>query len=196
MQRPPFAPAAEENKQVIYEALRPYLRGRVLEIGSGTGQHAVYFCAQDAGLQWQTSDLGAHLDGIRAWIAASGLSNLDDPVELDVNGEWPSARYETVYSANCFHIMDHDAVSRSVGGAATCLRPGGCFAVYGPFNYDGRYTSASNERFDALLKAGDPASGIRDFEWLDALAREGDMLLEADIAMPANNRCLVWRKRT
>ena len=196
MSRPPFAPAADENKQVIYAALRPYLRGQVLEIGSGTGQHAVHFCEHDPGLQWQASDLAPNLGGIQAWIDASGLSNLCAPIELDVRGEWPDALYDTVYSANCFHIMAADAVSRTIAAAAAHLRPQGCLAVYGPFNYGGRYTSASNERFDAMLKAADPASGIRDFEWLDRQALAAGLVLEADIEMPVNNRCLVWQKRT
>lgn len=195
MQRP-FASAADENRQVILQALRPYLRGRVLEIGSGTGQHAVYFCEQLPELHWQTSELPQNLAGIQAWIDASALANLEPPLALDVCGVWPDARYDTVYSANCFHIMSQRAVSRAIAGGAACLQPGGYFAVYGPFNYGGAFTSASNERFDAMLKAGDPASGIRDFEWLDQLAQAAGMDLAQDIEMPANNRCLVWKKRT
>ncbi len=193
---PPFAQAAEENKRVILEAIRPWLCGSVLEIGSGTGQHAVYFAAELPGLSWQTSDLQANLAGIRAWIDAARLDNLQPPLELDVLGDWPEQRYDTIYSANCFHIMDAVAVARCIEGCGNCLREGGHLVVYGPFNYDGEFTSESNARFDAMLKASGQGAGIKDFEWLDGLARAVGMSLQADIEMPANNRSLVWKKRT
>ena len=192
----PFAAAADQNKVVILEALVPYLRGRVLEIGSGTGQHAVHFAAALPELDWQTSDLAPNLGTIGAWIEQSGLQNLRSPIELDVSGTWPQPGYDTVYSANCFHIMDADQVANCMRGCGGVLVEGGYLAVYGPFNYAGQYTSPSNERFDAALKANDPASGIKDFDWLDALATDSGLELETDIAMPANNRCLVWKKRT
>lgn len=192
----PFAQAADENKQVILQALAPYLAGEVLEVGSGTGQHAVYFCSKMPELRWQTSDLEASLDGIRAWIEESGLQNMPAPLLLDVCGDWPERQFDTIYSANTFHIMSREAVARCIESGARCLSAGGHFAVYGPFNYAGRFTSASNERFDAMLKSADPQSGIKDFEWLNELARTAAMDIEADIAMPANNRCLVWKKRT
>ena len=194
--KPPFAPAAEENKRVILDAVRPYLRGQVLEIGSGTGQHAVYFAQQLPQLHWQTSDLEPNLEGIRAWIDDAGLDNLAPPLCLDVNGDWPDGRYDTIYSANCLHIMDAASVSRCIECCAARLRPGGHLVVYGPFNYNGEYTSTSNARFDAMLRAADPGSGIRDFEWLDALARQAGLQLAEDIAMPSNNRSLIWKKRT
>ena len=192
----PFASAADENKQVILEALRPYLLGDLLEIGSGTGQHAVHFCRELPRLRWQPSDLEHCLAGIRARIAASGLENLAPPLPLDVLGNWPERSYDTVYSANTFHIISEQAVAACIEGAAGCLCAGGHFAVYGPFNYGGRYTSDSNARFDAMLRASDPASGIRNFETLNALAERAGLEIEADLAMPANNRCLVWKKRT
>jgi cyclopropane fatty-acyl-phospholipid synthase-like methyltransferase len=192
----PFAGAAEENKVVILEAIRPYLRGKVLEIGSGTGQHAVYFAAEIPQLHWQTSDLEPNLIGVRAWIEDSGLQNLPPPLLLDVRGSWLQQEFDTVYTANSFHIMDSTAVASCMDGSAACLRVGGNLIVYGPFNYGGSFTSPSNERFDAMLKMNDPGSGIKDFEWLDELARSAGMNLQCDIEMPANNRCLVWKKRT
>jgi SAM-dependent methyltransferase len=192
----PFAGAAEENKVVILQAIRPYLRGKVLEIGSGTGQHAVYFAAELPELHWQTSDLEPNLIGVRAWIEDSGLQNLPPPLLLDVTGSWPPLEFDTVYTANSFHIMDSTAVSNCMAGSAACLRVGGKLIVYGPFNYGGLFTSLSNERFDGMLKINDPGSGIKDFEWLDGLARSVGMNLQYDIEMPANNRCLIWKKRT
>jgi cyclopropane fatty-acyl-phospholipid synthase-like methyltransferase len=192
----PFAGAAEENKVVILEAIRPYLRGKVLEIGSGTGQHAVYFAAEIPQLHWQTSDLEPNLIGVRAWIEDSGLQNLPPPLLLDVRGSWLQQEFDTVYTANSFHIMDSTAVASCMAGSAACLRVGGNLIVYGPFNYGSSFTSPSNERFDAMLKMNDPGSGIKDFEWLDELARSAGMNLQCDIEMPANNRCLVWKKRT
>lgn len=189
----PFAQAAEENKRVILQALKPYFSGDVLEIGSGTGQHAVYFCSQMPGLRWQTSDLETNLASIQGWIDESGLE-LPAPLPLDALGAWPRRRFDTIYTANSFHIMGREAVARSIAEGARCLRAGGYFTVYGPFNYGGRYTSASNERFDAMLQAQNADSGIRDFDWLDELARAAGMTLADDIEMPANNRCLVWKK--
>jgi len=192
----PFLQAAEENRQVILEAVRPYLRGSVLEIGSGTGQHAVYFADQLPALNWQTSDLEENLAGIAARIEQCGPGNLPPPLQLDVLGEWPDARYDTIYSANSLHIIGEVAVARFIDECGRHLHPDGNLVVYGPFNYHGEFTSASNARFDEMLKAKHPDSGIKDFEWLDTLARTAGMALEADIEMPANNRSLIWKKRT
>ena len=172
------------------------MRGEVLEIGSGTGQHAVFFAKQVAQVCWQTSDLEPNLPGIKAWIADSGLSNLPAPIALDVMDDWPDRQFDMVYSANCFHIMDKSAVAKCIERVGTCLRPDGVLVVYGPFNYAGNFTSPSNARFDAYLKTRDPNSGIKDFEWLDNLAKEEGLQLVDDVAMPANNRSLVWQKRT
>lgn len=192
----PFAESAEQNKYVIFDAIKSYLQGEVLEIGSGTGQHAVYFASQMPQISWQTSELAANLSGIEAWIEDSGLANLLAPIELDVQDAWPVYLYDLVYSANCFHIMGKDAVASCIEGIGACLKPGGVFAVYGPFNYDGAYTSESNARFDQMLRARNPASGIKDFEWVEELANGAQLQLLEDVAMPANNRILIWQKRT
>ena len=192
----PISEASEQNKSVIYDVIEPYLRGDVLEIGSGTGQHAVFFAGQAPQMCWQTSDLGPSLPGIEAWIADSGLPNLPPPIVLDVLGDWPDRQFNMVYSANCFHIMDKIAVQKCIEGIGACLQEEGVLIVYGPFNYAGEFTSSSNARFDAFLKARDPASGIKDFEWLDDLAAAASLQLVQDVAMPVNNRSLVWQKRT
>ena len=191
------SPASEQNRAPIEQVLRKCFAapGRVLELGSGTGQHAAYFAAAFAHLLWQPSDLPENLPSIRAWRSEVGLPNLCEPLALDVCMQpWPVAEADYVYTANTFHIMTWAAVEACVDGVGRVLGAGGLFACYGPFNYGGRHTSESNARFDAWLKARDPQSGVRDFEAVDRLAREAGLRLLEDFAMPANNRLLCWRK--
>jgi SAM-dependent methyltransferase len=193
----PFSESCEQNKQPILEVLQQHLASarRVLEIGSGTGQHAVVFAAQLPHLHWLASDVPANHPGIDAWMGEAGLANLSGPLALDVNQpDWPVVDCDAVFSANSAHIMDWPSVQNMFAGIGRVLEAGGVFCLYGPFNYEGRYTSDSNARFDAWLKARDPASGIRDFETLAALAEDAGLTFIADHAMPANNRILVWRK--
>lgn len=192
----PYAESAEQNKRVIFTAIEPYLRGEALEIGSGTGQHAVYFAALVPGVTWQTSDLQPGLAGIAARIEAAGLANLPPPIALDVRGEWPARRFDFIFTANSFHIMDREMVAACIAGVGRCLEADGVFAVYGPFNYGGVYTAQSNASFDRMLRQRDPASGLKDFEWIAELSGEAGMDLLEDIDMPQNNRTLVWKKRT
>ena len=184
----PFSEASERNRAPILEVLKRIFAKThtVLEIGSGTGQHAAYFAAQLPHLVWQASDVAEHLPGIRAWIADPA------PIELDVDGPWPAPKADAVYSANTCHIMSWPQVERMFGGIGR-LAPA-VLALYGPFNYNGRHTSESNARFDAMLRARDPASGLRDFEAIKALAESAGLALQEDNAMPANNRLLVFRK--
>ena len=170
-------------------------RREVLEIGSGTGQHAVHFAAAMPWLIWQSSDRGDALPGIRLWLDEAALPNTPPPLELDVvAGPWPARRFDAVFSANTLHIMGWPAVLAFFTGVDRVLSETGMLVVYGPFNYRGAYTSDSNRDFDAWLKARDPASAIRDFEAVDALAGDAGLALVDDIAMPANNRCLLWRR--
>ncbi|MDP1899004.1 MAG: DUF938 domain-containing protein [Rubrivivax sp.] len=193
----PYSESCEQNREPILTVLRAAFadRHRVLEIGSGTGQHAVYFAAELPHLVWQTADVRAHHPGVHAWLNEAALPNVLPPLELDVNqSQWHSGRYDAVFSANTLHIMGWPEVERFFAGVGTVLEPGGVLVVYGPFNYNGQFTSESNARFDAWLKARDPASGVRDFEAVDALARAQGLVLQHDIAMPANNRSLVWQR--
>lgn len=193
----PFADACERNRGPILAVLRLALaRARhVLEIGSGTGQHAVYFAEHLPHLTWQTSDLDENHDGINAWIEEAGLANVRPPLMLDVRQpRWPIARTDAIFTANTLHIMDEASVDAFFAGVARVLDDGGVLAVYGPFNYGGRFTSASNAAFDAMLRARGVGSAIRDFEAVDALAGAAGLALERDVAMPANNRMLVWRR--
>ncbi len=191
----PHSPSCERNREPILAVLRDYLPDcrRLLEIGSGTGQHAVYFAAEFPHLVWQGSDLADNLPGIRAWLAEAGLANTPVPLELDVTGAWPSGPFDALFSANTLHIMPWSGVEALFRGLPAVLAPGARVIVYGPFNYGGRYTSDSNAAFDEWLKARGAHQGIRDFEAVDALARSAGLSLLEDRAMPANNRCLVWR---
>jgi SAM-dependent methyltransferase len=193
----PFAPACERNRDPILQVLAPALRDArsVLEVGSGTGQHAVHFAAAMPWLAWQTSERAEHLPGIVQWLDEAALLNTPPPLVLDVAaGPWPAARFDAVFTANTLHIMGWPQVQALFAGIAGVLAEDGMLAVYGPFNYGGAYTSDSNARFDDWLKARDPASAIRDFEAVDALARGIGLRLQHDHALPANNRLPVWRR--
>jgi SAM-dependent methyltransferase len=193
----PYSESCERNKAPILQVLREHFADatRVLEIGSGTGQHAVHFAAALPQLQWQCSDVAANLPGIRAWLDEAALANLPAPLLLDIELPPPQHRADAVFSANTLHIMAWPQVQRLFEQLPLWLEPGGVLVVYGPFNRDGRFTSDSNARFDAMLRDGDARRGIRDFEAVDSLARGAGLSLLDDVAMPANNRCLVWRMR-
>ncbi|MEA3412005.1 MAG: DUF938 domain-containing protein [Pseudomonadota bacterium] len=192
----PFSEACEQNKLPILEVIGPTFAETesVLEVGSGTGQHAVFFAASMPHLRWQTADVPDSHSGIRVWLEEAALPNVLPPIRLDVAGEWPRKTFDGVFSANTAHIMSLSEVEAMFRGVARVLRPDGLFALYGPFNYRGAYTSRSNAEFDRWLKARDPNSGIRDFEYLNVLAETLGLSLVADHAMPANNRTLIWRK--
>ena len=196
----PFAAACERNRDPIAAVLQRHLRDahKVLEIGSGTGQHAVHFAAAMPWLTWQCSDRAEHLPGIRMWLDEAQLPNTPAPIELDVTRlpwQLPNSRlFDAAFSANTLHIIDWASVQAFFAGLNAALSRDATLIVYGPFNYGGAYTSDSNRDFDGWLKARDPESGIRDFEGVDALARCVELQLVDDIAMPANNRCLVWQR--
>lgn len=192
----PYSQACEQNKIPIRDVLSLYLTDNtsLLEIGSGTGQHAVFFAGTFPRLTWQTSDVQQNLPGIRMWLDEVALPNLPPPLKLDVTSDWPNCRFDVVFSANTAHIMSDRQVAALFSGVTAMLTPGGVFALYGPFNYGGQFTSESNANFELWLKGRDPRSGIKDFEVLDALALEGGLTLVKDHEMPANNRTLVWRR--
>ena len=193
----PFAPACERNKEPILAALRRVFgdAGDVIEIGSGTGQHAVWFAAGLPHLVWRTSDLPQNHAGIDAWIDEAGLDNVERPLALDVaRRPWPLASAGGAFSANTAHIMHWPEVEAMFGGLGEVLSPGARFALYGPFARDGRHVSESNAAFDRSLRAQDPGMGVRDVRDLERLAAGAAMTLEDDVAMPANNHVLVWRK--
>lgn len=192
----PFAPSCERNQEPILDVLQRHLGDtrRVIEVGSGTGQHAVHFAAAMPWLSWQSSDRADNLPGIALWLDDAALANTPRALELDVDGPWPDARFDAVFTANSLHIMGWPQVEAFFAGVGQVLDQHGLLVVYGPFNYGGEFTSDSNRAFEQWLKDRDPASGIRDFEAVDALARRIGLVLLEDNAMPANNRCLVWRR--
>lgn len=193
----PFAESCEQNRDPILAVLREFFaeRRHVLEIASGTGQHAVYFGRAMPHLTWQTSELPHNHEGIQAWLDEANLPNVLPPLAIDVSdGEWPVAGVDAVFNANTVHIVAWPQVERMFHGIGRVLQSGGVVCMYGPFNYGGKFTSESNARFDAWLKSRDPESGVRDFEAVNRLAAEQALELVRDVAMPANNRTLVWRK--
>lgn len=193
----PFWPACERNRGPILEVLRRVFEGvdDVLEIGSGTGQHAVWFAAALPHLVWRTSDLPEYHPAINAWIDEAKLDNVERPLALDVGvGPWPIARADAVFSANTTQVMRWPEVVAMFDGVAGLLPEGAIFVLYGPFVRDGSHTSASNAAFDRALRAHDTEMGLRELRDLQRIAAAGSLTLEDDLAMPSNNRTLVWRK--
>ncbi len=190
-----FSEACEQNKEPILEVLREAFKDRkaVLEIGSGSGQHAVYFAKHLAYLNWQPSDLAENLSSIQAWIDDQRLSNLNDPIELDVTVQpWKISSVDAIFSANSLHIMSWKMVEHFFNGVGEVLAKQGKLLVYGPFSYQGAHTSQSNAQFDKYLKLQNPSSGVKDFLELDVMAKRQGLTLIDDYAMPSNNRCLLW----
>ena len=197
MTEKPFAPACARNREPILAVLRDFFADRrhVLEVGSGTGQHAVYFAAALPQLVWQTSDRADNLPGIRAWLDEAALLNTPAPLELDVaRGPWPPGPFDAVFSANTLHIMSWPEVEAFFAVLPAITSADAKLAIYGPFNHAGRFTSASNAAFDAELKARAPHMGLRDDAAVDALAAAAGFVLVDDVAMPANNRTRLWRR--
>ena len=183
----PFSEPSERNRAPILAVLkRVFSDSRsVLEIGSGTGQHAAYFAPELPHLAWQASDRAENLADIRKWVA--------NPIELDVDKPFPKVDADAVFTANTCHIMSWPQVERMFDGIGT-IATLKTLCLYGPFNYGGKHTSESNARFDATLRGRDPASGIRDAEAIAGLAGKSGFALAEDNAMPANNRLLVFRR--
>jgi len=193
----PFAPSCDENRDVILQCIKNLFTEAesLLEIGSGTGQHAVYFAQHLSHLKWQPSDLSEQIEGMNLWFAEAALPQIQPPMVLDVADErWLKDSIAYVFTANTTHIMSWEKVQLMFAGIGRILKQGGLFAQYGPFNYAGKYTSESNARFDQWLKNRDPQSAIRNFEDVWLLAKENGLILHSDHEMPANNRILVWQK--
>jgi len=192
----PYSDACERNRSPILQALANYLPGTgcVLEIGSCSGQHVVFFAPAFPYLDWQPSDRLEYLQGLKARVSAEGVSTILDPIELDVMHSWPDRVYDAVYSANTAHIMSWSAVEAMFAGVGCHLAPGGVFCLYGPFIQEDGDTSPSNVIFDRNLRARDPAMGVRSLAELEKLAQGSQLGLIEKLRMPANNLMLVFRK--
>jgi hypothetical protein len=191
----PSAPATERNRTPILTELTSVFAqsNRVLEIGSGTGQHGVYFAPKLPHLVWQTSEMSVNMPVLKQWLAAHPSANLPPPMELDVDADWPDLVVDGAFSANTAHIMSWRQVCATFHGVAARLLGGGCYVLYGPFAFGGSL-APSNARFDGSLKCQKPSMGIRDLEELEPLAKLVGLQLRRVIAMPANNHLLVWHK--
>jgi SAM-dependent methyltransferase len=199
-----YSPACERNQQPILDVLHQWLpaRASVLEIGSGSGQHAIGFTRLLAGLQWQPSDRGEFLQDLNERIELEGCAGLAPgarvakPLELDVDraDHWPRHQFDAVFSANCCHIMAETSVPNLIAGAASRLGPGGLLLLYGPFQDGGVHTAASNAAFDAHLRSLDPLMGVRDAQEIRSWAQDQDLQLRADQPMPAQNRILIFQR--
>ena len=193
----PYSESCDQNRDPILTVIQPLLQSAqsLLEIGSGTGQHAVYFAEKMPHLRWQSSDQTLYHNGIQQWIDAAKLSNVLPPLALNVSTDtWISQSYDAVFSANTLHIMSDANVEDLFAHIAAVINTGGALLIYGPFNYQGQYSSASNAHFDQWLKSRDTSSGIKDFEWVNSLAQNAGLSFQEDYAMPANNRILYWKK--
>jgi SAM-dependent methyltransferase len=192
-----YAPACERNRSYILEVLRELLpyTGKLLEVGSGSGQHAAWFAPEFPGLLWQPTDTKENLPSIRAWCSEAGAPNLCEPFVLDLSShEWPSQHYDAIVCINTIHIVAWPLVQNLFAGAGRSLKPGGIFYAYGPYRYRNRPLEPSNENFDEWLQQRDPVSGIREFETVNELAASHGLEFVEDRAMPANNRSICWRK--
>jgi len=196
----PFSQACERNKEIILDVLSPYFTklDAVLEIGSGTAQHAIHFAQHHENLQWQCADQSHYLDGINAQLGVAKLDNVLAPFDIDVKREtWLASdqRSPALYTANTLHIMSQDEVRQFFKGLPRVTSEEAYLFIYGPFKYNGQFTSESNAIFDQSLRAREVGSAIRDFELVDELANHGGFKLLADHAMPANNQCLIWQRQ-
>ncbi len=193
----PFSQACENNKQPILQIIQTVFHQSttVWEIGSGTGQHAFYFSENLPHLRWQPTDRVENRVGIDRWVEDAGLSNLCKSLTLNVVDEqWPCQEIDALFTANTLHIMSWQEVACFFSGLKKYLSDKALVCIYGPFKYQGDYTSASNEQFDQWVKARDSESGIRDFETIERLANAANLVIKNDYAMPANNRLLLVQK--
>ena len=195
--KPPFSQACANNQRFILDHLQRVLNDNtsVLEIGSGTGQHSVYFSQHLPTITWQTSDLAVNHSGIHAWLGTTNLTNCLAPLTIDVAlPHWTNNKYHAIFTANTLHIMSWQHVELFFKHMTTVLAEKGLCIIYGPFNYNGQYTSESNAQFDKHLQSLGQASGIRDSEKIQCLANDNGLQCVEDQAMPANNRLLVFKK--
>ena len=193
-----YAPAAERNRGPILEVLRRLVPhgARVLEVASGTGQHAAFFAAGLPATRWQPSEGDpSAIASITAWAQSEGASNVCEPVVLDAaSPDWPAGTFDVVYCSNLIHIAPWTCALGLLCGAQRHLSPGGLLVLYGPFRVDGRHTSQSNAVFDRGLRAQDPRWGVRDLREVEEKAAERNLSFREKVQMPANNLVVVFER--
>ena len=193
----PVAEACLRNQRPILDVLGKYLpaSATVLEVGSGTGQHAAFMTEHLPGIRWQPTEVRERLPEVRLWHQHCNREGFLAPLELDVSQDiWPTRDADAVFSANVVHFVSWPEVENLFRGAQRILRPGGLLILYGPYNYDGQFTSEGNIALDQWLRERNPDSGIKDFEQVVVLGRRHNLFLRADEEMPSNNRTLVFQK--
>lgn len=193
----PFSQACENNKDPILLVLKEHFSdlNNVLEVGSGTGQHSVYFAQHLPHLQWHSTDRAINHAGIELWHNEAQLNNLHRPINLDLNYAWPVDKVDAIFTANTLHIISEALVERFFTGVKKHLSAAGTLCIYGPFKYQGQFTSDSNQRFNEFLQQQDPQSGIRNIELILQLAQQAGLNLIDDVTMPANNQLLVFKRQ-
>ncbi len=190
-------PATARNREPILAALVTRLpaSGLVLELASGSGEHAVHFARALPHLDWQPTDLDPDaLASIAAWSAEAALPNLRAPLLLDATAPWPVDHADAIFCANMIHISPWPATEALFAGAGRVLPIGAALFTYGPYKFHGQFTAPSNHSFDQSLRGRDPNWGVRDIEELTATAAPHGLTLEETLELPANNHLLVWRR--
>ena len=192
-----FNQAADNNKEAILSVLKPLFRerGTLLEIGSGSGQHAIHMARQLPSVTWQPTEMAKNLAMLVDNVLAGEEGNVLEPAKLEIGGVWPSGMYLYAYAANLLHIMSERLLPELFSGLRSRMLPGGLLCFYGPFKYGGEFTTESNARFDGWLTRNYPEGGIRDIEVVEGQAIRTDFKLIDDFSMPANNQLLVFRRQ-
>ena len=193
----PYSAACERNQAPILQVISPYLEKAtsVLEVGTGTAQHALYFAQRYPNLRWQTADQSHYLPGINAQLLNARLDNVSVPIELDVNQKnwgFNGQAFDVIYTSNTLHIMSIEDVNAFFNGLSAVAQKETILIIYGPFKYSGAFTSESNQEFDQSLRERGEGSCIKEFNEIERLANQQGFKLLNDYAMPANNQCLIW----
>lgn len=198
MSEKPFAPSCERNQGTILEVLKGIVSDsavNLLEIGSGTGQHAVFMAPHFPSLNWQTADLLGNHSGINQWVVESQIPNIIKPIVYESGeSDFPNMNIDVVFTANTLHIMSWQNVKVLIEQFGKYLKTGARIVIYGPFNYGNQFTSESNAKFDVWLKQQEIHQGIRDFEGIVELMKNQGIKLVEDFKMPSNNRILHFNK--